>query len=126
MAFSRSLEGCVCTTTLCSMLPGAALRLVSSIVCVPSTLACIAAAEAEEAEEVGEVDESLACEDCGSKARGDEMLLCDNCDAAYHMGCLDPPLTGVRWEGGEAALPVVPLVVCPGEESNYIMEGEYS
>jgi histone demethylase JARID1 len=40
------------------------------------------------------VDESLACEQCGSRARGHEMLLCDNCDAPYHMSCLEPPLTG--------------------------------
>ncbi|GAB4819198.1 hypothetical protein N2152v2_006244 [Parachlorella kessleri] len=49
----------------------------------------------EEEEELGEVDESLACEECGSRTGAGEMLLCDNCDAAFHMGCLDPPLTEV-------------------------------
>lgn len=62
-------------------------------------LAADAAAAKEEEAELGEVDESLGCEECGSRARGNEMLLCDNCDAAYHMGCLDPPLAGGWLEG---------------------------
>ena len=79
------------------------------------TRACCAgaAAEAEEAEaELGEVDESLACEGCGSRARGDQMLLCDNCDAAYHMACLDPPLSGElgrERERGATAQRLIPL-----------------
>lgn len=40
----------------------------------------------------GKVDSSLACHDCGSRA-GD-MLLCDFCEKAFHLECLDPPLAG--------------------------------
>ena len=36
--------------------------------------------------------EELDCEICGSKEFGEEMLICDNCDKGYHMGCLSPPL----------------------------------
>ena len=37
-----------------------------------------------------------ACMVCDSRDDGGQMLLCDNCDAAYHVYCLDPP---------EAAIP---------------------
>lgn len=33
------------------------------------------------------------CEICSRSDQEDSMLLCDGCDAGYHMGCLDPPLT---------------------------------
>lgn len=36
-----------------------------------------------------------SCEICGRCDREDSMLLCDGCDAGYHMGCLDPPLTEI-------------------------------
>ena len=63
-------------------------------------------ADNKEEDELGEVDESLACEECGSRTRAGEMLLCDNCDAAFHMGCLDPPLTGKlqQWADGTSAV----------------------
>lgn len=32
------------------------------------------------------------CEICGRNDHEESMLLCDGCDAGYHMGCLDPPL----------------------------------
>lgn len=66
-------------------------------VAAPAAAAAEEDEEQEEEEETGVVDESLACEECGSRARGHEMLLCDNCDAAYHMGCLDPPVAGEGW-----------------------------
>ncbi|XP_073410509.1 PHD and RING finger domain-containing protein 1 isoform X2 [Dendrobates tinctorius] len=46
-------------------------------------------------------DESLIeedptnCEVCGRSDREDRLLLCDGCDAGYHMECLTPPLNAV-------------------------------
>ncbi|KAF8265161.1 hypothetical protein EI94DRAFT_1736530 [Lactarius quietus] len=37
----------------------------------------------------------LPCEVCHKNDRGEEMLLCDNCDCGFHMFCLDPKLTTV-------------------------------
>lgn len=35
------------------------------------------------------------CEVCGLGDREDRLLLCDECDFAYHLECLDPPLETV-------------------------------
>ncbi|XP_025021860.1 PHD and RING finger domain-containing protein 1 isoform X1 [Python bivittatus] len=35
------------------------------------------------------------CEVCGRSDREDRLLLCDGCDAGYHMECLNPPLNEV-------------------------------
>ncbi|KAI0265971.1 PLU-1-like protein-domain-containing protein [Gloeopeniophorella convolvens] len=35
------------------------------------------------------------CEVCHNNDRGEEMLLCDNCDCGFHMFCLDPPLATI-------------------------------
>lgn len=35
------------------------------------------------------------CEICNQSNREDIMLLCDGCDAGYHMDCLTPPLTEI-------------------------------
>uniref|UniRef100_A0A8C3VYK3 PHD and ring finger domains 1 n=1 Tax=Catagonus wagneri TaxID=51154 RepID=A0A8C3VYK3_9CETA len=35
------------------------------------------------------------CEVCGRSDREDRLLLCDGCDAGYHMECLEPPLQEV-------------------------------
>jgi len=32
---------------------------------------------------------------CGIKQDPDKQLLCDECDMAFHMYCLDPPLTSI-------------------------------
>ncbi|KAI0287615.1 PLU-1-like protein-domain-containing protein [Russula brevipes] len=43
-----------------------------------------------------DVDSSeLPCEVCHKNDRGEEMLLCDNCDCGFHMFCLEPPLATV-------------------------------
>lgn len=34
-----------------------------------------------------------ACSICGGKQHHDKQILCDECDMAYHLWCLDPPLT---------------------------------
>jgi hypothetical protein len=36
-----------------------------------------------------------ACEMCGGTHDPEKTLLCDGCDSAFHMECLDPPLTDV-------------------------------
>ncbi|KAM7002951.1 uncharacterized protein phrf1 [Tautogolabrus adspersus] len=50
-------------------------------------------------EETIDVDlEQTNCEVCGSSDREDRLLLCDGCDAGYHMECLTPPLDSVPVE----------------------------
>ena len=56
--------------------------------------------EGEAAAEEEEVEEDVwdpACEGCGSVSSTEKnpMLLCDSCDAGYHMRCLRPPLREV-------------------------------
>ena len=38
---------------------------------------------------------SCACSVCGGKQDPDKQILCDECDMAFHLWCLDPPLTDV-------------------------------
>ncbi|XP_036054863.1 PHD and RING finger domain-containing protein 1 isoform X2 [Onychomys torridus] len=69
---------------------------------VENTRAC----EDEEAEE----EDPTFCEVCGRSDREDRLLLCDGCDAGYHMECLDPPLQEVpvdEWFCPECAAPGV-------------------
>ncbi len=42
-----------------------------------------------------EESDTEACEMCGGTHDPDRTLLCDKCDSAFHMECLDPPLTDV-------------------------------
>ncbi|NWU92487.1 PHRF1 protein, partial [Upupa epops] len=42
-----------------------------------------------------EEDDPTFCEVCGRSDREDRLLLCDGCDAGYHMECLNPPLSEV-------------------------------
>ncbi|XP_067291782.1 PHD and RING finger domain-containing protein 1 isoform X2 [Pseudorasbora parva] len=50
-------------------------------------------------EEQLEVDfDQTSCEVCGGRDREDRLLLCDGCDAGYHMECLTPPLDAVPVE----------------------------
>ncbi|XP_075282179.1 PHD and RING finger domain-containing protein 1 isoform X2 [Opisthocomus hoazin] len=43
-------------------------------------------------------DDPTFCEVCGRSDREDRLLLCDGCDAGYHMECLNPPLSEVPVE----------------------------
>ncbi|KYO41545.1 PHD and RING finger domain-containing protein 1 [Alligator mississippiensis] len=43
----------------------------------------------------GDEDDPTFCEVCGRSDREDRLLLCDGCDAGYHMECLNPPLGAV-------------------------------
>ncbi|XP_056657019.1 PHD and RING finger domain-containing protein 1 isoform X3 [Monodelphis domestica] len=49
--------------------------------------------KAPQAEEEGE--DPTFCEVCGRSDREDRLLLCDGCDAGYHMECLNPSLSEV-------------------------------
>ncbi|XP_029009383.1 PHD and RING finger domain-containing protein 1 isoform X3 [Betta splendens] len=42
--------------------------------------------------------EQTNCEVCGGSDHEDRLLLCDGCDAGYHMECLTPPLDSVPVE----------------------------
>lgn len=42
-----------------------------------------------------DVPDFTHCELCSRSDREDIMLLCDGCDAGYHMDCLTPPLTEI-------------------------------
>ncbi|XP_022087295.1 E3 ubiquitin-protein ligase UHRF1-like [Acanthaster planci] len=59
-----------------------------------------------------------ACHVCGGKDDPDRQLMCDECDMAYHLGCLDPPLTEIpdveEW--------YCPL--CKNDASQVVMAGE--
>ncbi|XP_023205530.1 PHD and RING finger domain-containing protein 1 [Xiphophorus maculatus] len=50
-------------------------------------------------EETVDLDlEQTNCEVCGGSDHEDRLLLCDGCDAGYHMECLTPPLDSVPVE----------------------------
>ena len=36
-----------------------------------------------------------SCSVCGDKREPDKQLMCDECDAAYHIYCLQPPLSEI-------------------------------
>ena len=36
-----------------------------------------------------------ACSVCGGKDQPESQILCDDCDQAYHIWCLSPPLDAV-------------------------------
>ncbi|XP_058382103.1 LOW QUALITY PROTEIN: PHD and RING finger domain-containing protein 1 [Diceros bicornis minor] len=55
-----------------------------------------------------EEEDPTFCEVCGRSDREDRLLLCDGCDAGYHMECLEPPLQEVpvnEWFCPECAAP---------------------
>ncbi|XP_066466845.1 PHD and RING finger domain-containing protein 1 isoform X2 [Tiliqua scincoides] len=51
--------------------------------------------ENAQSQEVVVEDDPTFCEVCGRSDREDRLLLCDGCDAGYHMECLNPPLSEV-------------------------------
>ncbi|KAM3919327.1 PHD and RING finger domain-containing protein 1 isoform 2-T2 [Leptodactylus fuscus] len=46
-------------------------------------------------ENLAQEEDSTNCEICGRSDREDRLLLCDGCDAGYHMECLTPPLNAI-------------------------------
>ncbi|XP_071800334.1 E3 ubiquitin-protein ligase UHRF1-like [Asterias amurensis] len=59
-----------------------------------------------------------ACHKCGGKDDPDRQLMCDECDMAYHLACLDPPLEEIpdveEW--------YCPL--CKNDASQVVMAGQ--
>ena len=44
------------------------------------------------------LEDPTLCEVCNQCDREDRMLLCDGCDAGYHLECLTPPLEEIPME----------------------------
>ncbi|KAB1251649.1 PHD and RING finger domain-containing protein 1 [Camelus dromedarius] len=72
-----------------------------------------------------EEEDPTFCEVCGRSDREDRLLLCDGCDAGYHMECLDPPLQEVpvnEWFCPECAV----LGAAPATDVDPVSEEEVS
>ncbi|XP_035939563.1 PHD and RING finger domain-containing protein 1 isoform X3 [Halichoerus grypus] len=72
-----------------------------------------------------EEEDPTFCEVCGRSDREDRLLLCDGCDAGYHMECLDPPLGEVpvdEWFCPECAAPGA----APAADAGPVSEEEVS
>ncbi|KAM6273454.1 PHD and RING finger domain-containing protein 1 isoform 2-T2 [Porphyrio hochstetteri] len=68
-------------------------------------------------------DDPTFCEVCGRSDREDRLLLCDGCDAGYHMECLNPPLSEVpvdEWFCPACA----PMGVSAAADTDHISEEE--
>lgn len=59
-----------------------------------------------------------ACNQCGGKEDPDKQLLCDECDLAYHLYCLNPPLEKIP-DDDEWYCPE-----CKNDDSEVIKAGE--
>nr|XP_030706787.1 PHD and RING finger domain-containing protein 1 isoform X13 [Globicephala melas] len=72
-----------------------------------------------------EDEDPTFCGVCGRSDREDRLLLCDGCDAGYHMECLDPPLQEVpvdEWFCPECAAPGA----APAADAGPVSEEEVS
>ncbi|NXC46295.1 PHRF1 protein, partial [Penelope pileata] len=68
-------------------------------------------------------DDPTFCEVCGRSDREDRLLLCDGCDAGYHMECLNPPLSEVPVD--EWFCPAcVPLGASAAADTDHVSEEE--
>ncbi|XP_064921117.1 PHD and RING finger domain-containing protein 1 isoform X2 [Columba livia] len=68
-------------------------------------------------------DDPTFCEVCGRSDREDRLLLCDGCDAGYHMECLNPPLSEVPVD--EWFCPVcVPMEIGVAADTGHVSEEE--
>ncbi|XP_065492174.1 PHD and RING finger domain-containing protein 1 [Caloenas nicobarica] len=68
-------------------------------------------------------DDPTFCEVCGRSDREDRLLLCDGCDAGYHMECLNPPLSEVpvdEWFCPACA----PMEVSAAADTDHVSEEE--
>ncbi|XP_074950559.1 PHD and RING finger domain-containing protein 1 isoform X2 [Phalacrocorax aristotelis] len=68
-------------------------------------------------------DDPTFCEVCGRSDREDRLLLCDGCDAGYHMECLNPPLSEVpvdEWFCPACA----PISVSAAADTDHVSEEE--
>ncbi|XP_066894035.1 PHD and RING finger domain-containing protein 1 isoform X4 [Kogia breviceps] len=72
-----------------------------------------------------EDEDPTFCGVCGRSDREDRLLLCDGCDAGYHMECLDPPLQEVpvdEWFCPECTAPGT----APAADAGPVSEEEVS
>ncbi|KAM4720683.1 PHD and RING finger domain-containing protein 1 [Rhinophrynus dorsalis] len=69
-----------------------------------------------------EEDDVTNCEVCGRSDREDRLLLCDGCDAGYHMECLTPPLNAVPVD--EWFCPECAGANQPEEDADHVSEEE--
>ncbi|XP_069815523.1 E3 ubiquitin-protein ligase UHRF1-like [Dendropsophus ebraccatus] len=60
-----------------------------------------------------------ACHVCGGKQDPGKQLLCDECDMAFHMYCLDPPLTSLPQDDEDWYCPD-----CRNDASEVVLAGE--
>ncbi|KFZ67414.1 PHD and RING finger domain-containing protein 1, partial [Podiceps cristatus] len=68
-------------------------------------------------------DDPTFCEVCGRSDREDRLLLCDGCDAGYHMECLNPPLSEVPVD--EWFCPAcVPMDASAAADTDHVSEEE--
>ncbi|XP_062433047.1 PHD and RING finger domain-containing protein 1 isoform X2 [Rhea pennata] len=68
-------------------------------------------------------DDPTFCEVCGRSDREDRLLLCDGCDAGYHMECLNPPLSEVPVD--EWFCPACsPMDISAAAETDHVSEEE--
>ncbi|NXS11698.1 PHRF1 protein, partial [Neodrepanis coruscans] len=68
-------------------------------------------------------DDPTFCEVCGRSDREDRLLLCDGCDAGYHMECLNPPLSEVPVD--EWFCPAcVPMGASAAADTDHVSEEE--
>ncbi|XP_074193110.1 PHD and RING finger domain-containing protein 1 isoform X5 [Rhinolophus sinicus] len=73
-----------------------------------------------------EEEDPTFCEVCGRSDREDRLLLCDGCDAGYHMECLEPPLQEVpvdEWFCPECA---ISEAAAPTSDAEPVTEEEVS
>ena len=87
---NRRVDGTVARGTPPRLAQNMPFRLLRRIV---STVAIVAGGEG--AGELSPVGSDLACVACGRTDDEDTMLVCDGCDAAYHVACLDEPLDSI-------------------------------
>lgn len=52
------------------------------------------------------------CRVCGKGDDASKILLCDECDSQYHIYCLDPPLTEVRYHFISTGFRSIELTKC--------------
>ncbi|KAJ8647339.1 hypothetical protein MRB53_000362 [Persea americana] len=50
--------------------------------------------KAEQSESCG-LNKIYSCKHCGAEADGKRRLVCDGCEAMYHISCIDPPVEGI-------------------------------
>ncbi|XP_058012849.1 LOW QUALITY PROTEIN: PHD and RING finger domain-containing protein 1 [Ahaetulla prasina] len=80
--------------------------------------------ENTKSQEDGLEEDPTFCEVCGRSDREDRLLLCDGCDAGYHMECLNPPLSEVPVDEWFCP-PCAPANAMPAEaETDQVSEEE--